>query len=460
MDLRLKGRVAVVTGASKGIGRAIARGFAEEGVHLVLLARGKDALEEVAGQIRREQGVRVLALSADIRDDAAVKNVAEAAKAEFGTVHIVINNAGGPIKRQDRQITWPDSDWLDDLNLKTVGMLRVIQAFLPIMPRDWTGRVINVSGIASTSAFIGALTHGLNNAAMNQATSYLARDLAAEKITTNVIIPGLIATEWREGWAENMGRQQGKTKEQFLEDICKAWGIVQGRWGTVEEVADLTVFLASDRGAYINGARVAIDEAKRDPLDFVLWKRAKPNEPFWASPWGEGRPGWHIECSAMSYEILGSRFDIHGGGADLKFPHHENEIAQSCAATDDQFATYWMHNGFVNVDDEKMSKSLGNFFTIRDVLEQRIIEVGDSAPGFSVTTEKGQKISRSEFGGKLLVGIHVSGGEPDCASTGHHVARIQSKVHENLLHVATICVIRSSPWATTIFRWVPTRLTP
>jgi len=259
MDLRLKGRVAVVTGASKGIGRAIARGFAQEGVDLVLLARGTEALEEVAGQIRREQGVRVLALSADIRDDAAVKKVAEAAKAEFGTVHIVVNNAGGPIKRQDRQITWPDSDWLDDLNLKTVGMLRVIQAFLPIMPRDWTGRVINVSGIASTSAFIGALTHGLNNAAMNQATSYLARDLAAEKITTNVIIPGLIATEWRQGWAENMGRQQGKTKEQFLEDICKAWGIVQGRWGTVEEVADLTVFLASDRGAYINGARVAID---------------------------------------------------------------------------------------------------------------------------------------------------------------------------------------------------------
>jgi cysteinyl-tRNA synthetase len=117
------------------------------------------------------------------------------------------------------------------------------------------------------------------------------------------------------------------------------------------------------------GARVAIDEAKRDPADFVLWKRAKPNEPFWPSPWGDGRPGWHIECSAMSYEILGSHFDIHGGGADLKFPHHENEIAQSCAATDDVFAKYWMHNGFVNVDDEKMSKSLGNFFTIRDVLD-------------------------------------------------------------------------------------------
>jgi cysteinyl-tRNA synthetase len=117
------------------------------------------------------------------------------------------------------------------------------------------------------------------------------------------------------------------------------------------------------------GARVAVDEAKRDPADFVLWKRAKPGEPFWASPWGEGRPGWHIECSAMSLDLLGSHFDIHGGGMDLKFPHHENEIAQSCAATGDTFATFWMHNGFVNVEDEKMSKSLNNFFRIRDVLD-------------------------------------------------------------------------------------------
>jgi cysteinyl-tRNA synthetase len=117
------------------------------------------------------------------------------------------------------------------------------------------------------------------------------------------------------------------------------------------------------------GARVAVDEAKHDPADFVLWKRAKPGEPFWASPWGEGRPGWHIECSAMSLDLLGSHFDIHGGGMDLKFPHHENEIAQSCAATGDTFAKVWMHNGFVNVDDEKMSKSLNNFFRIRDVLD-------------------------------------------------------------------------------------------
>jgi cysteinyl-tRNA synthetase len=116
------------------------------------------------------------------------------------------------------------------------------------------------------------------------------------------------------------------------------------------------------------GARVEVDEAKRDPLDFVLWKSAKPGEPEWDSPWGKGRPGWHIECSAMSTEILGLHFDIHGGGMDLKFPHHENEIAQTCAATGSKFVNIWMHNGFVSVNDEKMSKSLGNFFTVRDVL--------------------------------------------------------------------------------------------
>jgi cysteinyl-tRNA synthetase len=117
------------------------------------------------------------------------------------------------------------------------------------------------------------------------------------------------------------------------------------------------------------GSRVQIDDAKQDPHDFVMWKHAKPGEPSWASPWGEGRPGWHIECSAMSTTLLGSYFDLHGGGEDLKFPHHENEIAQSCAACDSPFVRLWMHNGFVRVDDEKMSKSLGNFFTVREVLK-------------------------------------------------------------------------------------------
>ncbi|OSI11949.1 cysteine--tRNA ligase [Neisseria canis] len=135
------------------------------------------------------------------------------------------------------------------------------------------------------------------------------------------------------------------------------------------------------------GERVEVDGFKRDPLDFVLWKAAKPGEPAWESPWGQGRPGWHIECSAMSEELFGDTFDIHGGGADLQFPHHENEIAQSCGAhggscghshggkTIESHVKYWLHNGFIRVDGEKMSKSLGNFFTIRDVLKAYDAEV-------------------------------------------------------------------------------------
>ena len=123
------------------------------------------------------------------------------------------------------------------------------------------------------------------------------------------------------------------------------------------------------------GERVAVDAAKQDPLDFVLWKRAKPGEPAWPSPWGEGRPGWHIECSVMSGALLGEHFDIHGGGQDLQFPHHENEIAQSEGALGHTFVNYWMHNGFVRVDNEKMSKSLGNFFTVREILARYDAEV-------------------------------------------------------------------------------------
>ena len=136
------------------------------------------------------------------------------------------------------------------------------------------------------------------------------------------------------------------------------------------------------------GERVEVDSFKRDPLDFVLWKAAKPNEAdFWPSPWGNGRPGWHIECSAMGEQLFGDTFDIHGGGADLQFPHHENEIAQSCGAQGhchthevngkliDSHVKYWLHNGFIRVDNEKMSKSLGNFFTIREVLQKYDAEV-------------------------------------------------------------------------------------
>jgi NAD(P)-dependent dehydrogenase (short-subunit alcohol dehydrogenase family) len=259
MNLGLQGRVALVTGASKGIGKAVARALADEGVHVGVMARSADVIQGVADEIARATAVRTLALPADVRSGEAVREAVERLVRTFGTVHILVNNAGGPIKRFDRQIEWPETDWVDDLNTKTVGMLRVTQALLPAMPRDGSGRIINVSGIAGSSALGPALTHGMNNSAMNQATSYLAKDLAAERITVNAVIPGLIATEWRESWAETSGAAQGRSRDEFLDDTCRNWGIVSGRWGTTAEVADMVVFLASDRAAYVNGARIPVD---------------------------------------------------------------------------------------------------------------------------------------------------------------------------------------------------------
>ena len=143
----------------------------------------------------------------------------------------------------------------------------------------------------------------------------------------------------------------------------------------VDSFADYGKLSNKDLDGLVSGARVEIVKEKRSPLDFVLWKRAKPNEPHWASPWGEGRPGWYIECSAMAMHELGEQFDIHGGGLDLQFPHHENEIAQSEAATGKPFANYWLHAGMLQVNGEKMSKSVGNFFTIADVLKEHHPEV-------------------------------------------------------------------------------------
>ena len=138
----------------------------------------------------------------------------------------------------------------------------------------------------------------------------------------------------------------------------------------VSSYADYGKLSGQDLDQLQSGSRVDVDQSKNNPLDFVLWKSAKPGEPSWSSPWGEGRPGWHIECSAMNAKELGHHFDIHGGGSDLQFPHHENEIAQSCCALETPYVNYWMHTGMVQIDQEKMSKSLGNFFTIRDVLAQ------------------------------------------------------------------------------------------
>lgn len=259
LELGLKGRTAVITGGSKGIGRAIARAFAAEGVNLVLLARGQEALEATAAEIGRATGVTVVAVPTDVTRAEQVDASAEAARQAFGTVHIVVNNAGGPMRRMDRQILWPDADWIGDLDNKILGALRVTRAYLPLMPGDGTGRIINISGTASTIVWAPALTHGLNNAAMNQATGYLAADLAGQRITVNTVVPGLVGTEGRRVWAENMATQQNVTADEFVSGFCKRMGILAGRWAEMGEVADTVLFIASDRGQYYNGAKIVLD---------------------------------------------------------------------------------------------------------------------------------------------------------------------------------------------------------
>jgi cysteinyl-tRNA synthetase len=181
---------------------------------------------------------------------------------------------------------------------------------------------------------------------------------------------------------ERLGLKKPTVEPKATDHIADIIGIVQSLIdkGHAYEAGGDVYFAVESFPAYLKlskrnledmlaGARVEVGEKKKHPMDFALWKSSKPEEPWWESPWGKGRPGWHIECSAMSMRFLGPSFDIHGGGKDLVFPHHENEIAQSEGANCCRFVTYWMHNGFVNINSEKMSKSLGNFFTIRDVLQ-------------------------------------------------------------------------------------------
>lgn len=261
MELGLKGRVALVTGASKGIGKATAISFAKEGAKVVLLARTAADLDAVAREISTEHGVAVLSIPCDITSAEDVKRAVETVKnhPDFGRVHVLVNNAGSAIRKMDRQLLWEDDDWRADLEIKMIGYLRVIRDFLPLMPRDGSGRIINITGAAGISTWSPALTHGLNNAALNHGTGYLAQDLAAEKITVNAVIPGLIATEWRQYWAENACNATGISREEFLEKFCKEKGIISGRWAQSEEVADVIVFLASDRASYINGAKIMVD---------------------------------------------------------------------------------------------------------------------------------------------------------------------------------------------------------
>jgi cysteinyl-tRNA synthetase len=193
------------------------------------------------------------------------------------------------------------------------------------------------------------------------------------------------------------------------------------------------------------GERVEVDQAKRDPLDFVLWKMAKAGEPFWDSPWGAGRPGWHIECSAMSTHCLGNHFDIHGGGMDLQFPHHENEIAQSEGASGEPFVNLWMHNGFVSVNEEKMSKSLGNFFTVREVLKVYRPEI---IRFFILSSHYRSPLNYSndqldEAGIALtrfytaLRGMQV----PDCEVDGHYKSRFEQAMDDDFNTPVAVAVL-------------------
>jgi cysteinyl-tRNA synthetase len=195
------------------------------------------------------------------------------------------------------------------------------------------------------------------------------------------------------------------------------------------------------------GERVEVDAAKHDPLDFALWKRAKEGEPYWDSPWGRGRPGWHIECSAMSSALLGTHFDIHGGGQDLQFPHHENEIAQSEGAHQHAFVNYWMHNGFVRVDNEKMSKSLGNFFTVREILAKYdpevvrffVIRAHYRSPlnySDQHLDDAKQALSRLYT---ALRGMEVSGGKIDWSNS--HAARFREAMNDDFNTPEAVAVL-------------------
>lgn len=209
----------------------------------------------------------------------------------------------------------------------------------------------------------------LNNESIDQLTGRFIKAMNADALALGVISPN-------EEPRATLHMQQIIDMIQALQDKGFAYQAKNGDvYYDVSKFDDYGKLSGRQLDDLRAGARVEIDEAKDDPLDFVLWKSAKPKEPKWDSPWGPGRPGWHIECSAMSTHCLGNHFDIHGGGLDLQFPHHENEIAQSCAATGDKFVNVWMHNGFVRIDEEKMSKSLGNFFTIREVLKKYDPEV-------------------------------------------------------------------------------------
>jgi 3-oxoacyl-[acyl-carrier protein] reductase len=261
METGLRGRSALISGGSRGIGKGIAHALAREGVNVALIARNKDGLAAAASEIAETSGVVAIGVAADITDTKSLKSALSeiAAQPSFKVLNIVVNNAAPPITRLDRQIEWSDHEWFEAIDVKTVGALRIVRETLPLMPRDGSGRIINVAGGSGIAVWNPALLHGINNAAVIYMTGFLAADLAEAKITVNAIVPGVVGTEFRQTWAKQGGEQQGKSAEQFVADYCKGKGVLLGRWAEVSEIGDLAVFLASDRAGYITGAKIPID---------------------------------------------------------------------------------------------------------------------------------------------------------------------------------------------------------
>lgn len=259
MELGLEGRVAVVVGGSRGIGKGIARALASEGVSMFLLARNGTELTATADGIAKEFGVSAIPVIADVSDAQSVRDAAAKVRSAATCINILATSVGTAIRRQDRTITWDDADWQADIEIKVTGVLRVIREFEGMIATDGTGRIVNVTGASGVMTWMPALNYGMNNAAMIHATGYLAADLAARGITVNAVVPGIIGTEWREGWAGNLADGEHQDKEAWLADFCAGKGILARRWGKVEEVGDAVAFLASDRAAYINGTKLVID---------------------------------------------------------------------------------------------------------------------------------------------------------------------------------------------------------
>lgn len=261
MHTGLLGRSALISGGSRGIGKAIGAALAREGVNVALIARNERDVTAAAAELAAQSGVRALGLAADVTDTRSLQAALEVLRKEqaFHTLNILVNNAASPITRTDRQIQWSDDEWIAAINVKTVGALRLIRECQPRLAQDGTGRVINVAGASGIAVWRPALLHGLNNAALLQMTGFLAADLAASRITVNAIIPGLVGTEYRQTWAKQLAEKTGRSAGEAVAAVCAEKGILLGRWAEMAEVADLAVFLASDRAAYVTGAKIPVD---------------------------------------------------------------------------------------------------------------------------------------------------------------------------------------------------------